>query len=136
MNEEPTKVLIIEDDCFIADMYRLRLEAEGYSVAIARDGEEGLRMASADAPGFVCLDFSLPTMDGLEVLVRLRAAPSTATLPVIIVSNPADDPTLRERGIRLGALDVVLKAEMKPARLAAIVAAAEKNGELASADTR
>ncbi len=136
MNEEPTKVLIIEDDCFIADVYRLRLEADGYSVAIARDGDEGLGLAAADPPDFIYLDLGLPTIDGLEVLAQLRGAASTASVPVLIVSNFADDPALRERGLRLGARDVVLKADMKPARLSATIAAVGHNGELASADTR
>lgn len=65
---ERLKVLIVDDDPLIAEMYRLRLSAEGYEVAIARDGEEGLAMASATRPAFICLDYRLPGIDGLEAL--------------------------------------------------------------------
>ncbi len=74
---ERLKVLIVDDDRFVAEMYRLRLEAAGYDVAVARDGEEGLAMAGVTSPGFVCLDYRLPGIDGLEALERLRAQPST-----------------------------------------------------------
>ena len=60
MVRERLKVLIVDDDPFITEMYRLRLEADGYEVITARDGEEGLARAGTDAPGFICLDYRLP----------------------------------------------------------------------------
>src|SRR5579864_3489416 len=103
MARERLKVLIVDDDPFIAEMYRLRLEAEGYDVSIAADGEEGLALAMASVPSIICLDYRLPGIDGLEALERLRAEPSTNSIPVIMFSNDGD-PALRERGLRLGAL--------------------------------
>lgn len=117
MVRERLKVLIVDDDPFIAEMYRLRLEADGYEVITARDGEEGLSAAGADAPGFICLDYRLPGINGLEVLERLKADPSTKSVPVIMLSNDGD-PAVRERGLRLGALMFGIKAEMAPAQLA------------------
>jgi ammonium transporter, Amt family len=118
--EEETKVLVIEDDPLLAKMYRLRLVADGYGVAIGRDGEEGLRMAATQPPDFIYLDISLPGIDGFGVLEQLRAAPTTATIPVIIVSN-CGDPEMRQRGLRLGVRDVLLKADTTPAQLSAAV---------------
>ena len=114
------KVLIIDDDPCIAEMYRLRLEASGYGVIVAPDGEDGLTLAEADTPGFICLDYRLPGIDGLEVLRRLRTKPSTKSIPVIMLSND-DDPAVRERGLRLGALKCGVKSDMTPAQLAEFI---------------
>ncbi len=117
MVRERLKVLIVDDDPFIAEMYRVRLESDGCEVITARAGEEGLAMATAESPGFICLDYRLPGIDGLEVLKRLRAAPSTQSTPVIMLSNDGD-PTVRDRGLRLGALMFGIKADMTPGQLA------------------
>ena len=108
------KVLIIEDDDSIAEMYRLRLEADGYEVVIGSDGEKGLQLA-AGAPDFIYLDVRLPGIDGFEVLGKLRSEPATATIPVIILSNYGD-PALRQRGLILGAQEVATKADMTSRR--------------------
>jgi DNA-binding response OmpR family regulator len=118
--EDDVKVLLIEDDDAAAEMYRLRLTADGYEVLIARDGEEGLVMAGNEAPGFIYLDIRLPRMDGFEVLERLRGDPATMNIPVIILSNYGE-PELRERGLKLGALEFLVKADTTPSRLSATV---------------
>ena len=114
--DDDVKVLLIEDDVAAAEMYRLRLVADGYSVVIARDGQEGLRMATDEAPGFIYLDLRLPGLDGFEVLERLRADGATKHIPVIILTNYGE-PELRERGLKLGALEFLVKADTTPAQL-------------------
>ena len=80
--EEAVKVLLIEDDVDAAEMYRLRLVADGYEVVVAHDGTEGLRIAAAEAPpDFIYLDLRLPGLDGFEVLERLRADEATTAHP-------------------------------------------------------
>jgi two-component system, OmpR family, alkaline phosphatase synthesis response regulator PhoP len=111
--EECVKVLVVEDDADIAEMYRVRLTADGYDVVVASDGEEGVSLAKTEAPDFIYLDLRLPKLDGFEVLERLRAMPTTAQIPVIILSNYGD-PELRERGLRLGALEFLVKADVSP----------------------
>lgn len=117
MTDDDVKVLLIEDDAAAAEMYRLRLMADGYRVVIGQDGEEGLRMAAEEAPDFIYLDIRLPGLDGFEVLERLRADEATTDIPVIILSNYAE-PELRERGLKLGALEFLVKAETTPGQLA------------------
>jgi DNA-binding response OmpR family regulator len=114
------KVLLIEDDDAAAEMYRLRLVSDGYTVVLARDGEEGLEMAGAEAPDFIYLDIRLPRIDGFEVLERLRANPETAAIPVIILTN-FGEPEFRERGLKLGALEFLVKADTTPSSLSATV---------------
>jgi DNA-binding response OmpR family regulator len=114
--EDDVRVLLIEDDVAAAEMYRLRLVADGYSVVIARDGQEGLRMAAHESPDFIYLDLRLPGLDGFEVLERLRADTTTMHIPVIILTNYGE-PELRERGTKLGALEFLVKADTTPAQL-------------------
>lgn len=118
--DEPVSVLIIEDDAAIADMYRLCLAADGYSVLIAETGPEGLRLATEVLPDLIYLDLRLPGLDGFEVLEHLRASPMTEWIPVIILSNYGD-PELRERGLRLGAMEFLVKADTTPRRLSEVV---------------
>jgi CheY-like chemotaxis protein len=90
---------------------------EGYAVLVGCDGEDGVRLALAELPDFIYLDLRLPKLDGFEVLERLRGLPETAHIPVIILSNYSD-PELRERGLRLGALEFLVKADVTPRQLA------------------
>jgi two-component system, cell cycle response regulator len=114
--EEDVKVLLIEDDVAAAEMYRLRLTADGYSVVMAHDGQQGLRMATEELPDFIYLDLRLPGLDGFEVLERLRASAATMHIPVIILTNYGE-PELRARGLRLGALEFLVKSDTNPAQL-------------------
>lgn len=114
--EDNVKVLLIEDDEAAAEMYRLQLVADGYLVVVARDGEQGLEMAAAESPDFIYLDLRLPKIDGFEVLERLRGDRKTASIPVIILSN-FGEPELRERGLKLGALEFLVKADTTPSHL-------------------
>jgi len=116
-SDDDLQLLMIEDDSAVAEMYRLRLSADGYRVTIARSGEEGLELAANQQPDLVYLDLRLPGMDGFEVLQRLRTAPETAEIPVIILTN-FGRPQLVERGLKLGALEFLIKADTTPARLA------------------
>jgi CheY-like chemotaxis protein len=131
--EDDVKVLLIEDDEFAAEMYRLRLVADGYTVVLGQDGEEGLRMATDERPDFIYLDLRLPGLDGFEVLERLRSDPGTWHIPVIILSNYGE-PELRERGLKLGALEFLVKADTTPAQLSTRVERSTgPRGELRSA---
>lgn len=115
--EELVRVLLVEDDEAVADMYRLKLELDGYEVQVAPDGEIAVTMATETVPDLVFLDIRLPKMDGLAVLERLRADERTAAIPVVILSNYSEA-ELVERGVKLGALDHMIKSQTTPARVA------------------
>jgi DNA-binding response OmpR family regulator len=99
------RVLIIEDDPNVAEVVARYLEREGYAVESIADGAEGLRRALDDPPDLVVLDLMLPSLGGLEVCRRLRAA---APVPVIMLTARGEE-TDRITGLELGADDYVAK---------------------------
>ncbi|HYW23724.1 MAG TPA: response regulator [Terriglobales bacterium] len=110
------RVLFVEDDPTVAQMYRLKLELDGYQVIMAKDGEEGLRLAREVDPDIVFLDIRLPKVDGFSVLEGLRATDRTRNVPVVILSNYGEQ-DLVDRGLRLGALEYLIKSQTTPAYL-------------------
>jgi DNA-binding response OmpR family regulator len=115
--DDDLRVLLIEDEPAVAELYRYRLELDGYRVSVAPDGETGLHMAAEATPDLIYLDIRLPGMDGFEVLERLRADAGLSSIPVVILSNYSE-PELVARGFRLGALDFLVKADYSPSALA------------------
>jgi CheY-like chemotaxis protein len=116
VRDEEVRVLFVEDDPAVAQMYKLKLELDGYAVTVAPDGEAGLKMAKDSRPDIVFLDIRLPKMDGFAVLEELRGDPDTKDIPVVILSNYSEQ-ELVERGLNLGALEYLIKSETTPAKL-------------------
>jgi|SRR5215469_12216103 len=106
----------VEDDLALALMYRVKLERDGYTVRGAEDGVQALEMLDGDLPDLIFLDIRMPRMDGLTFLERLRASSRTQNVPVVIVSNYSE-PELVTRGLRLGALEHLIKSQTTPGRL-------------------
>ena len=113
---EDVRVLFIEDDPTVAQMYKLKLELDGYHVTMAKDGEEGLTSATEDPPDIIFLDIRLPKMDGFAVLEGLRGNERTRNIPVVILSNYGER-ELVDRGLKLGALEYLIKSQTTPANL-------------------
>ena len=114
---EDVRVLFVEDDPSVAQMYKLKLELDGYRVEIASDGEMALEMAGKALPDIIFLDIRLPKLDGIGVLEALRADPTTRSVPVVILSN-YNERELVDRGAKLGVLDHLFKSQTTPAKLA------------------
>lgn len=117
-------VLVIEDDPSITLGLRINLEAEGYAVVTAGDGESGLALARSGAPDLVILDVMLPKMNGFEVLHTLRR--EGATVPIIVLSARTGEMD-KVTGLELGAEDYVAKP-FSLAELLARVRAALRRG--------
>ncbi len=113
---DDVQVLFIEDDPTVAQMYKLKLELDGYTVKMAKDGEEGLQLATELKPDIIFLDIRLPKMDGFAVLEGLRGDEGTKQIPVVILSNYGER-ELVERGLKLGALEYLIKSQTTPANL-------------------
>jgi signal transduction histidine kinase/DNA-binding response OmpR family regulator len=101
----PGRVLVIDDDAVIQDLLNCFLKKEGYQVAIAKNGEDGLRRARELRPDVITLDVAMPEMDGWTVLSRLKADSELADIPVIMLSMIDD----RSTGYALGASEYMTK---------------------------
>lgn len=85
-----TKVLIVDDDTFQCKLLSMHLKDEGFHLSFAASGKRALEMAAEDKPDLILLDYSMPNMNGLETLERLRATSGTANVPVIIVTGKSE----------------------------------------------
>jgi CheY-like chemotaxis protein len=111
------RVLWVEDDTELVDLYMLKLRADGHRVTTTLDGGQGLQTAMADPPDLLLTDVRMPGMTGLEMVAHLRANPSTASLPVIVLSN-YDDPELQHHGLAdLEVLEWLIKSSCTPSEL-------------------
>src|SRR6267143_5037118 len=81
------KVLIIEDDQIVANIYRNKFSHEGFQVEIALDGNVGLELVRSFRPDAVVLDLMLPKLTGVELMKKIRSDPQFEQLPVIVFSN-------------------------------------------------
>ncbi len=114
------KILIIEDDQIVANIYRNKFAVEGYQVEIALDGEAGLRMVQSFRPDAVVLDLMLPKMTGVEVMKKLRAEPDFQHLPVIVFSNTYLTNMVQEAW-KAGATKCLSKANCTPKQVIEMV---------------
>ncbi|MBI4117811.1 MAG: response regulator [Parcubacteria group bacterium] len=110
------KVLIVEDDKMIIEMYTLKFTQEGYEVLNAENGKEGLEMAMKHKPDIILLDIILPKMDGFSVLKELKAMEVTKGIPVVLLTNLGQDGDVR-KGLELGAIDYLIKANYTPSQV-------------------
>ena len=83
------KILLVEDNEMNRDMLSRRLKKRGHDVVIAVDGQEGVNMASSEAPEIILLDMSLPVMDGWEAARALKADEATKSIPIIALTAHA-----------------------------------------------
>lgn len=107
------KILLIEDDGDLRDMYASRLGYEGYEIVIATDGKEGLAKAETEKPDLILLDIMIPNLSGFEVLKKLKSQNSTNNIPVIIMTV-LDQESNKIKGLELGAEDYISKAKVMP----------------------
>jgi len=115
--EEIIHVLFIQDDPAVADMYKLKLELDGYQVAVVANDDQVLEAAARTRPDIIFIDLRVGDDQGFATLQRLRATASTCDLPVIILSNQ-DPGEMARRGFKADALDYVVRADPGPNSLA------------------
>ena len=120
------RALVVDDSPAVRDLVVVNLELEGFEVRSAADGQEGLEVAVAWHPDVMTLDVVMPRLGGFEVLERLRADPSTADIPVVIVTGRAQAAD-RAKGEAL-AVDAYLTKPFEPAELVAVVSELARTG--------
>ena len=104
-----SKILLVEDDRFLIKAVYTKLTQKGFEVVLANDGDEAISKAKTEKPELILLDMVLPKKSGFEVLRTLKGDPETASIPVFILSNLAQDQDIQE-GKALGAEDYIVKS--------------------------
>lgn len=107
----PKKILLVEDDAGLANVYKTRLEVEGFDVKHVSNGEEALATALEYRPNLVVLDVMMPRINGFDVLDILRNTPEIGSIPVIMLTalSQAKD---RQRAEELGADEYLVKSQV------------------------
>jgi len=116
MADRKTKVLLVEDDKMILDMYTLKFSQEGYEVVQAENGKDGLDSAKKESPDIILLDIILPQMDGFTVLKEIKKVDALKDIPVILLTNLGQDGDVK-KGLELGANDYLIKANYTPSQV-------------------
>ena len=106
-------ILFIEDDPFLADIYKTKLKEAGFSIDIAIDGQEGLKKIKEKLPDLLLLDIVLPNIDGWEFLQKIKQDIQLNGLKVVILSNLGQKGEV-EKGLELGAVKYLIKAHHTP----------------------
>jgi DNA-binding response OmpR family regulator len=110
------KILLVEDDPFLIDIYKTKLKESGFSVEVADDGEDALRKVKDKKPALVVLDIVLPQIDGWEILRKIKSETKLKNLKVIILSNLGQKEEV-EKGIKMGAAKYLIKAHYTPTQV-------------------
>lgn len=110
------KILIIEDERGLSEMYKIKFEREGYTVLAAFDGTTGIEVAKKERPDLILLDIIMPGIDGFETLRILRSTPETQNTKIFVFSNLGQDDEI-ERGMQEGADKYLIKANLTPGQL-------------------
>lgn len=113
---EKIKVLLVEDDSFLLNMYAAKFEMENFEVFLADNGEKGLKLAKEKIPDIMLLDIMMPKFDGFEVLKALKEDLTTINIPVILLTNLNQKEEI-EKGLAMGAKDYLIKAHFMPSEV-------------------
>ena len=123
------KILIAEDEPSLRENLQWMLELEGFTVQVARDGQEAIALALKDVPDLVLTDVMMPNVDGYGLIKALRAHNSTSTVPIVMLTAKADRSDVRA-GMNLGADDYLTKPYRRDELLEAIRARLERSAGL------
>ncbi len=112
-NQTKKKIMIVEDDSFVMDIYQTKLSREGFEVIEAVNGTEAIKKMRAGEPDLVLLDIVMPYMNGLEILKKIKEDKDLKKLPVILLTNLSQKEDIQE-GLALGAADYLIKSHFTP----------------------
>lgn len=102
------KILIVDDEPGVVKMIRYLLEKNAYTVVSATEGEEGLKLVQEEKPDLILMDIMMPTLDGNEVMRRLKESEATKDIPIIMLSALGQEGDVA-KSLELGAIDYVVK---------------------------
>jgi len=107
------KILIVEDEKILSEMYTEKFTQAGFLVILAPEAENGLEVAKKEKPDLIILDILLPKGDGISFLQKMREEPDLSMTPVVVFSN-FDDPATKKAAFRLGVKEYLIKTNYTP----------------------
>ncbi len=110
------KILLIEDDPLLIDIYTTKLQQSGFEVQTVEEGEKAVMAIQQERPDIVLLDVVLPHVDGWEILQQVQASEELKRIPIVILSNLGQKEEI-EKGLRLGAVRYLIKAHYTPSQV-------------------
>ncbi len=115
--ETKKKVMLVEDDVFVSDIYQVKMHNEGIEVIVAMNGMEAVEhLEKGIMPDLILLDIVMPYMDGMAVLKRIKAEEAWKNIPVILLTNLSDRSQVDEC-LSLGANDYLIKSHFTPSEV-------------------
>lgn len=132
MEQAKKRILIIEDEIFVIELYERVLKREGFDIIKAIDGEEGLKKAKEGIFDLILLDIMLPKKNGIEVLRELKMSKSPVkNFPVVLLTNLGQESVIQE-AFRIGAIGYLLKARFVPAEVVEKIKTFFKTGKIST----
>ena len=119
-SQNNTKILIVDDDPFILDMYVIKFKEQGFQIDTATDGKMALEKIQTDNPDIVLLDVVMPKMDGFDVIKKIQENKIPRTFKILFLTNFGQKEDV-ERGMQLGADGYIIKAHFTPSEVVAKV---------------
>ncbi|MEI7890341.1 MAG: response regulator [bacterium] len=111
-----TKILIVEDDVFIRDIYNVKFNQEGFEVFLAEDGFKALEKLETVVPDIVLLDITMPGLDGIDVLKKVKENPALVNVPIIMLTNISEKERVQEAK-ELGIDEYMIKSQFTPSEV-------------------
>lgn len=118
MEKKKGKILIIEDERLLLDMYENYFKKAGYEVFIAKNGRPGIEIAKTEKLDLIITDIVMPDMDGYDVIKEIREDATTKEIPILVFSNLSQQSEIN-KGLAMGADDYVIKTDLTPVELLA-----------------
>jgi len=116
MSRDTKKILIVEDEEFLIEMYKTKFELENLQIISAFSSEQAINILKKDMPDLILLDILLPRKSGITFLEETKQIRNISKVPIIIFSN-YDDPATRDKAKQLGVKDYLIKTEFTPNQL-------------------
>lgn len=116
MSEDKKKILIVEDDVFIRDIYQVKFSQEGFDVTTAENGLEAVKKLELSVPDIMLLDIIMPYMDGMEVLKKIKSNDAWKEIPIIMLTNISEKEKVNE-GMEQGVNDYLIKSHFTPSEV-------------------
>ena len=114
--EKKQTILLVEDDEFLANMYKTKLELEKYNVIMVSNGESALRVVNEKKVDLVLLDIILPKISGFEIITQIKANKKLKKTPVVMLTNLSQKEDIK-KGLKLGADEYLIKAHFLPSEV-------------------